>query len=60
MYFEVKCFETYFSEANVRNPILAKPLVLNPIIAIFSFPIYAIAHQFACCFGHFLFFCCFY
>jgi len=56
MYFEVKCFENCFSEANVRNPILAKPLVLNSIIAIFFFPIYAIAHQFACCFGHFLFF----
>ena len=31
-----KCFETYFSEANVRNPILAKPLVSNTIIAILS------------------------
>ena len=33
-----KCqrFKSYFSEANVRSPILAKPLVSSPIIAIFS------------------------
>ena len=31
-----KCFGCHFSEANVRNPILAKPLVWSPIIAIFS------------------------
>ena len=28
--------ETYFSKANVRNPILVKPLVLSPKITIFS------------------------
>ena len=31
-----QCFGSYFSEANVRNPILAKSLVSSPIIAIFS------------------------
>ena len=31
-----QCFKAYFSETNVRNPILAKPLVWSPKIAIFS------------------------
>jgi len=32
-----KCLETYFSEAHVRNPILAKPVVSDLRLAIFSF-----------------------
>ena len=31
-----KYFESHFSEANARSPILTKPIVWNPIIAIFS------------------------
>jgi len=31
-----KCLESYFREANVRIPILAKPLLWSPIIAIIS------------------------
>ena len=30
-----KCFKCHFSEANGESPILTKPLVWNPIIAIF-------------------------
>ena len=35
-----KCFECHFSEEHVRNPIIAKPVVWDPIITIFSLRVY--------------------